>query len=79
MDRRKFLLTVALSGVGATRLAACGGTAGSASADSVASDQAVWNIVPPPVLLVGDPDVVFDLRTVMDPQALLTAVREAQN
>ena len=63
MNRRKFLLTVTLSGVGATRLAACGGTAGSASADSVASDQAVWNIVPPPVLLVGDPDVVFDLRT----------------
>jgi hypothetical protein len=62
MDRRRFLLTTALSGVGTTRLTACGGTTGSASADAVASDQTVWNIVPPPVLLVSGPDVVFDLQ-----------------
>lgn len=44
-------------------MAACGGSAGSASPDSVASDQAAWNIFPPPFLRVGDPAVVFDLRT----------------
>jgi hypothetical protein len=61
MDRRTFLLATALSGVGAGPFTSCGGTAGSPLADSVASDQAVWSIDPPPILFLGNPEAVFDL------------------
>lgn len=66
MDRREFVVTAALAGTGVVSLSACGGggepTPSRSSPASAAASASAWDIIPPPVLLAGQIEVVFNLE-----------------
>jgi hypothetical protein len=62
MDRRQFLLATTLSGATIAGLSACGGSGGQGNPAGGSVEPGVWTVVPPPVLILGAPDIVFDLQ-----------------
>lgn len=68
MKRREFLLAATAASVG---FSGCGGSGGTSAAPDPPLVVGAWSVTPEPVLIMGDPSLVFDLKPTLPLQVRL--------